>query len=234
MYLNVVQMAESFGVEESVIRGWVRDEGMPHVPERGRLLFDRAQVASWAVERGLAARVGFLAPEAARAGRDRRVETMLRTGGIWRDVEPAAVLGTLETIVGRLPGATPAVRQLLAQRVHAPGGVIWAPVGGGLAIPHLRAPVALGRDSGVLALLFLRAPLAAGEPALDGEPVTRLVFFLAPSPRAHLELLAQISTALNHGRLRRLVLEAAPDEAIFAELSAGTTGSADSREGTPA
>jgi PTS system nitrogen regulatory IIA component len=220
MYLNVVQIAESFGVEESVIRGWVRDEGMPHVPERGRLLFDRAQVASWAVERGLAAKVGFLAPEATRAGRDRRIETMLRTGGIWRDVAPGAILDALETVVGRLPGATPAVRQLLTQRVRASDGVIWAPVGSGLALPHLRSPVALGRDSGVLALLFLREPLAAGDPAPDGAPVLRLLFFVAPSPRAHLELLARLSTALHHGALRRQVLESAPDEAIFAALAA--------------
>lgn len=234
MYLNVVQIAESFGVEESVIRGWVRDEGMPHVPERGRLLFDRARVAAWAVERGLAAKVGFLAPEATRAGRERRIETMLRTGGIWRDVESAALLSVLETVVARLPGATPGVRQMLAQRVRAPDGVIWAPVGAGLALPHLRSPVALGRDSGVLALLFLREPLAVDDPAPDGAPVTRLLFFVAPSPRAHLELLARLSTALHQGALRGPVLEAAPDGEIFAALAADEAAPAAPGEGARA
>ena len=157
---------------------------------------------------------------------------MLRTGGIWRDVEPGAIVGVLETVVGRLPGASPAVRQLLAQRVRAPGGVIWAPVGSGLALPHLRAPVALGRDSGVLAMLFLRQPLAMDDPAPDGEPVTRLLFFVAPSPRAHLELLARLSTALHQGELRGRVLEAAPDEAIHAALAADEGEPAASREGT--
>ena len=222
MYLNVVQVAESFGVEESVIRSWVRDEGMPHVPERGRLLFDRAQVAAWAVERGLAAKVGFLAPEAsargAASGASRPCSGPAASGAT---CEAAAILGVLETVVARLPGATPNVRQLLAQRVRAPGGVIWAPVGNGLALPHLRSPVALGRDSGVLAMLFLREPLAMDEPAPDGVPVTRLLFFVAPSPRAHLELLARLSAALQQGELRRQVLEAASDEAIFAALAAG-------------
>ncbi|MBI5362293.1 MAG: PTS sugar transporter subunit IIA, partial [Planctomycetes bacterium] len=62
MYLNLVQIAESFGVAERVVEGWIRDEGLPHTPDRGRLLFDRAQVAQWAAERGLAAKAGFLAP----------------------------------------------------------------------------------------------------------------------------------------------------------------------------
>src|SRR5436305_7919733 len=34
--------------------------------------------------------------------------------------------------------------------------------------------------------------------------VTRLFFFVAPSPRAHLELLARLSAALSRGGLRRL------------------------------
>jgi PTS system nitrogen regulatory IIA component len=110
------------------------------------------------------------------------------------------------------------VRQILVQRVRAPGGIIWAPVGGGLALPHLRAPVALGRESGVLALLMLREGLVPAEPAPDGVPVTRLMFFVAPSPRAHLELLAQLGAALTRGRLHQLVLDAASDEDILGAL----------------
>jgi PTS system nitrogen regulatory IIA component len=234
MYLNVVQLAESFGVEESVVEGWVRDEGMPHVPDRGRLLFDRAQVAAWAVKRGLASKVGFLAPESAHARAGLRIESMLRTGGIWRDVGASELLGVLETVVTRLPGATPGVRQLLVQRVRAPGGVIWAPVGGGLALPHLRAPVALGRDAGILALLFLREALAAGDPAPDRQPVTRLMFFVAPSPRAHLELLARLSAALTRGPLHRLVLESAPDEELFAALGSADDAGGDAGKDEPA
>jgi PTS system nitrogen regulatory IIA component len=93
-------------------------------------------------------------------------------------------------------------------------------VGGGVALPHLRAPVALGPEAGAIALLLLREPLQGGETAADGQPVTRLFFFVAPSPRAHLELLGCFAAALDRGNLRRLLLEAAPDEAIFAALAA--------------
>src|ERR1035437_5203112 len=55
MYLNLIQLAESFGVSEKVVEGWIREEGLPHTPDRGRLLFDRAQVVQWAATRGLAA-----------------------------------------------------------------------------------------------------------------------------------------------------------------------------------
>jgi PTS system nitrogen regulatory IIA component len=224
MYLNVVELAESLGVEESVIEAWVRSEGLPHVPDRGRLLFDRAQVVAWAASRGLAAKAGFLAPELPSSA-GRRLEPLLRAGGIWRDVASAEALAVIERVVTGVPRGTPAVRRLLAQRLHEPGGLNWAPVGGGLALPHLRAPATLGQ--GVVALLFLRDPLPVGSPVPDGVPVTRLVFFMAPSPRMHLELLGRLSTALTSGPLRSLVSAAAPDADILAALA--DADAADSR-----
>lgn len=223
MYLNIVQIAESFGVAESVVEGWVRNEGMPHTPERGRLLFDRAQVVQWAATRGLAARAGFLTagPSAFPSGYD--LASLLRQGGIHRDVPADAALKVLEGVIESLPRVAPPVRQLLRQRLLAPGGVVWAAVGGGFALPHLSARVALGRDSGTVALLLLRAPLAQAGPTPDGLPVTRLVFFMAPSPRAHLDLLARLSRGLARGPFRDLVLQGAPDAALLHALAAVDT-----------
>ena len=219
MYLNVVQLAESFGVDERVVESWVRDENLPCVHDRGRMLFDRAQVVTWAAGRGRAAKAGFLAPARPASDPGWNLESMLRHGGIWREVNAADVLNVLERIVDALPGASPAVRRLLVQRLHAPGGVTWAPVGNGFALPHLRSAVALGRNSGTFALIFLRDALRLDEALTDRTPVTRLLFFIAPSPRAHLDLLAQLSRALAHGHLRQLVLEAAPDADLYAAMA---------------
>jgi len=174
----------------------------------------------WAESHGLAARVGFLAPERAKIQGARKLEAMLRTGGIWRDVPAANVLNLFADIVAKLPGTTPPIRQMLQQRLCAPNGISWALVGGGLALPHLRTPIALGRDSGIFAILLLRDTLTVNEPAPDEQPVTRLLFFVAPSPRAHLEMLAQLSTALLRGNLGRLINDASPDDEIFAAVAA--------------
>jgi nitrogen PTS system EIIA component len=220
MYLNVIQLAESFGVEEDVVANWVRDEALPCIQDRGRMLFDRAQVVAWAADRGRAAKAGFLATERPVSRPAQRLEPMLRQGGIWREVPAVGVLDVLERVVVALPGATPEVRRLLVQRLRAPQGLTWAPVGGGLALPHLRSHVALGREAGTVALVLLRDALPLDEPPPDGVPVTRLLFFIAPSPRAHLEVLAQLSAAVTRGRLRQLVLEEASDAEILAAMTA--------------
>jgi PTS system nitrogen regulatory IIA component len=220
MYLNIVQLAESFGVEEGVVEGWVAKDGLPAIEDRDRLLFDRNQVVDWAAARGLAAKAGFLATGRSAKLTSSRLESMLRAGGIWRDVSADKVREVMETIVAKLPGATPPVRQLLAQRLRLPDGISWAAVGGGLALPHLRTPVALGRDAGAFAILILRDALTLSEPVPDAVPITRLLFFVAPSPRAHLELLGQLSSALIRGGLRKPVMDGAVDAEIFSALAA--------------
>jgi PTS system nitrogen regulatory IIA component len=182
-------------------------------------LFDREQVANWAAARGHAAKAGFLAPESTGTA-TLRLAPLLRAGGIWRDVAATDLTDVLAKVVSALPGATPPVRQLLAQRLRAKGGVTLAPVGGGFALPHPSARVALGRDSGTVALLLLRDALTLAEPAADAEPVTRLIFFIAPSPRAHLDLLGRLSRSLVRGPLRASILRGAPDEEIFRALAA--------------
>jgi len=215
MYLNLIQIAESFGVSEKVVEDWIRREGLPHTPDRGRLLFDRAQVANWAAVRGLAAKAGFLAPVTPAFATGISLERMLRSGGIWRDVPPADFLEVLVRIVSALPSTTPQLRQFLIQGLRAKGGFNIAPVGGGIALPHPSARIALGRDSGTVALVLLNGPLTFNEPQADAIPITRLFFFIAPSPRAHLDILGRLSRSLARGPLRELVIRGAPDEEIL-------------------
>jgi PTS system nitrogen regulatory IIA component len=220
MYLNLIQIAESFGVSEKVVEDWIRNEGLPHTPDRGRLLFDRVQVADWAAARGLAAQTGFLAPQASSFSTSLRLEPLLRAGGIWRDVPAAGALDAFERVIRSLPGTNPPIRQVLALRLRSKGGVNFAPIGGGFAVPHLAARVALGRESGALALVLLRDPLALEQGSPDGAPVTRLFFFIAPSARAHLDLLGRLCRALGHGPLRDGVIRGDADAEILRVLAA--------------
>jgi len=219
MYLNIIQLAESLGVPERQIEEWIREEGLPCIRDGARLSFDRAQVVEWATGRGLAPKAGFLAAGAQPAGQTSPLADFLRIGGVWRHVKAAEILPVLEKVVARLPGATPDILRLLGQRLHAPQALNWAPVGDGIALPHLRVPVALGRNSGVLALLRLDEPAALSQSSPDGTPVTTLFFFVAPSPRTHLEMVGGLSVHLLHGRLRSLLTAGASDEEFIALLA---------------
>lgn len=234
MYLNLVEIAESFGVAERVVEDWIRDEGLPHVPDRGRLLFDRARVVQWATEHGLAARAGFLAPENAAFKTGFALGPMLRAGGIWRDVPAGGVIGVLDRVIGSLAGVPEPVRALLAQRLKSDGGVNWAPVGLGFALPHFSTRVTLGPGGGVVALVLLRDPLPLAEAPADLVPVRRLFFFVPPSPRAHLDTLGRLSRAIVRGPLRDAVEKGAADEEVFRAMDAAdASGGTGQESGDP-
>ncbi|HTJ00606.1 MAG TPA: helix-turn-helix domain-containing protein [Dongiaceae bacterium] len=220
MYLNLTQIAESFGVSEKTVEDWIRNEGLPHTPDRGRLLFDHAQVTDWAAQHGLTARAGYLAPNRSVLAAHLQIAPLLRAGGIWRAVAAPDLPQIFERIVTALPGATPPVQKMLGQRVRADGGVTLSPIGGGFALPHPTTRITLGRDAGTVALLLLREALPVAEPPPDGVPVTRLFFFIAPSPRAHLDLLGRLSRNLAAGPLRELIINEAADAEIFAAVAA--------------
>ncbi len=222
MYLNLIQIAESFGVAEKVVEDWIRRENLPHVLDRGRLLFDRARVVHWAAAHGLMARAGFLTPEQGAFTTGLALAPMLERGGIWREIESSHVLKVLEGIIDSLPGVSVNVRGLLRQRLWKTGGVNWAPVGGGTALPHFSSRVTLGRESGVIALLLLNGPLAQAYPP-DGLPVTRLFFFVPPSPRAHLDTLGRLGRAIARGSLGGKLERGASDEELVEALRMADT-----------
>jgi len=226
MYLNLVQLAESFGVSEKVVEGWIREEGLPHTPERRVLLFDRAQVAQWAATRGLATKAGFLATAGPALSATLRLAPLLRSGGIFRDVAAAHVTGIFVQVASGMHGTTPPVRELLGQRLRAAGGVTYAPVGGGFALPHPATRITLGRESGTLALILVPAGLALTEPRVDEVPVTWLWFFIAPSPRAHLDMVGRLSRLILSGALRERLEHGAGDEEILQVVEAADAAAA--------
>ncbi len=214
MYLNLIQLAESFGVSEKTVESWIRNDGLPHIPKRGALLFDREQVARWAMARGKAGRAGFLAREKPALKGGLRLLPLLERGGVWRGVAPGEVRDLFARVTEAMPGTTPEIRAMLDDRLRAADGVNMAPVGRGFAIPHPSNRIALGADSGTLALALLASPLPPHEMRIDDVPVTRLLFFVAPSPRDHLQMVARLSKLISKTTLRRELDEGADDERV--------------------
>ena len=108
MYLNLVQIAESFGVSEKVVEDWIRDEGLPHMPDRGRLLFDRAQVAHWAAAHGLGGAGGLPRPGTAPRDRPARWSRCCGPAASGATSPPAARPGFARTGRRRAAGDHPA------------------------------------------------------------------------------------------------------------------------------
>jgi PTS system nitrogen regulatory IIA component len=145
---------------------------------------------------------------------------MFRAGGIWRDIPAANALDVLERIILTLRGVAESVQKLMIQRLRSKGGINWAPVGNGFALPHFSTRITLGREAGVVALILLRDGLELAEPAMDGAPTRRLFFFVPPSPRAHLDILGRLSRAIASSPIGSLIERGASDAELVQALAA--------------
>jgi PTS system nitrogen regulatory IIA component len=226
MFLNIIELAESFGVPEAVVGSWIKHEGLPCLMNGEQQLFDRAQVAQWAAGHGLAAKTGFLSPGRSLFQTGCLLAPLLHPGCVWRDVPPDAVADCFEAVLMNVPGLAPAVKQHLAKGLRAPRGITWAPVGQGWAIPHPGQRISLGRAAGTLGVIYLNRALDQAGPSPDGEPITRLLFFIAPSPRAHLDLLGRISRLLAREQPAALFSGTAGEDEIRAALAASDAAGA--------
>ena len=144
---------------------------------------------------------------------------LLRIGGIWRNLKTQNVTETMHLVLERLKNLNPETLSLLKTQVNNAGALHWAPLGEGLAMPHLRLPPCCGNDSGLFALLLLGEPMPLPVPTPEDLPVTRLLFFVSPSAKTHIQIVSRISSHLIHGPFKKLLTDGASDEEILSALA---------------
>jgi PTS system nitrogen regulatory IIA component len=229
MYLKLPQLAEALGVSENQVFAWVREEQLPHVVTRGALLFERGQVTHWAAKRGLAAQSGLLASDKATAPLRALLVDRLRAGGIWRNVPASDVVERMHAVIDAIPGLSAATRVLLRGRLAAPGGITWAPIGDGFALPHFASRVSLGAAAARIALFCLQDPLLLPEEPVDAVPIKRLVFFVPASPRTHADTLGLLVRLLSQPRVRAVLADSTDEREILAAVAAEPVARNDAR-----
>jgi nitrogen PTS system EIIA component len=226
MQITLRQAATYLHVDESTLRRWIKDRGLPVHRVNERFHLNAIEVWEWAVEHGVHASRRLL-EEARRSPEEVPVTSkLLETGGIHRDVEGEDKSAVLAAIVKRLPLSAEVDREFLLTVLDAREAMGSTGIGDGIAIPHVRNPILLHVDQPFVSLCLLRRPVEFG--AIDGKPVHSVFLVVSPSVPAHLRVLAQLAFVLRDPELRRLLQERARTELILSrirEVEQRTTGS---------
>ena len=132
----------------------------------------------------------------------------LERGGIHHDVGGTTRDGVLRAIIALLELDDEGDRETLLQLLLARDEAAVVPVGDGIAIPHVRNPIALATGEPTLTLSFLGQPVDFAAP--DGRPVFALFFLVSPTTRVHLQMLAKIAYLLRDTGFREALQARAP------------------------
>ena len=123
---------------------------------------------------------------------------LIKRGGIYRDVSGTTPKEVLNSLIGVLPLSSPEASDKLLEAVLEREALMSTGIGGGIAVPHPRNPIAnpdsndpLEDNDEFVVLAFLQNPIDWH--SLDGEKVDTLLLIVTASPKQHLKILSEIS-----------------------------------------
>lgn len=211
MKLTILEAASLLGTPPERVQDWIEEAALPAQKIRGQYRINRTDLLEWATEHNVS-----VAPRAFGHGRGApSLAAALRAGGVHQRVEGANLATILRNIVGLLPLAADADRELLLEVLLARDALGITAVGEGIAIPHVRTPIILAPADAVLALSFLVDPLHLHAP--DGQPIDVFFFLICPTIHVHLAMLARLAYALKNPSFRAAVrARASEDEIVHA------------------
>lgn len=216
MQLNLRQVASYLGVNDSAVRRWIAQRGLPAHTVDERLYFNPVELWEWAVEAGVPVSRALL--EDARRSDDEvpPLAELLRDGGIFHDVEGSTKHEILVAFIERLPLPPEQDRRFLLEVLEAREALGSTGIGDGIAIPHVRNPIVLHIARPFVTLCLLRHPVEFG--AVDGKPVHALFMVVSPTVPMHLRILARLGFALRDPTLREMLQSAAGASELLERL----------------
>ena len=224
MRLTLREAAASLNCTEKTVLRWIAHAGLPTVRLGGLYHFNRAELMEWAIHHGIGSTALSCELEPEQDGDCDAASALagaLRAGGIVSGAPGSTLPEVLCFAVERLlPDAREAERELVLAMLLAREATGVTAVGGGVLVPHVRAPLILGEQPRIL-LIYPKTPLPLSAVLTpDKEPVEALFVLASPTVRAHLTLLALLAAALRDADFRQAVLTRAPETAIQAAAAA--------------
>ena len=224
MRLTLREAAASLNCTEKTVLRWIAQAGLPTMRLDGLYHFNRAELMEWAIHHGIGstALCCDLEPDSDEGcSTASALAGALRAGGVLLNAAGANLPEILAVAVERLlPEHPQEERELVLSMLLAREATGVTAVGGGILVPHVRAPLILG-DAPRIRLIYPPVPLPqSAVPTPDGLPVEALFVLVSPTVRAHLTLLALLAAALRDADFRQAVLCRAPESSILMSAAA--------------
>jgi len=202
MRVTVREAAALLKAPEARVYAWIESGDLPAHRINDQYRINRSELLEWATERNIPV-APALFHEAEEDERIPSAAESLERGGVFHDVAGATREEVLRSIIALLKLDDEGDRETLLHLLLARDAGAVVPVGDGIAIPHVRHPIALSTDEPSLTLCFLRQPVDFEAP--DGQPVFALFFLVSPTTRVHLQMLAKIAFLLRDPAFREAI-----------------------------
>jgi len=209
MFLKIIDVVSSLGVDEKTVLGWIKKKGLPAHMLNGRYQINQVDLLEWATNNGIKIPPQMFAIPAP-ADKLPLLSDALSRGGINFDLPGDDLKSALQSVVELLPLPPEMDQDFLYQTLLAREALGSTAIGHGIAIPHVRNPILSQTQEPAVSLCFLKKPIDFH--AVDNKPVHILFTLITPNVKIHLHMLARLSFVLHEQRFMEL-LNSAPGKA---------------------
>ena len=138
---------------------------------------------------------------------------LIGKGGLYPNLRGTNPKEVLKAFVDALPPIPSVSADKLLTAVLEREALMSTGIGGGIALPHPRNPLAGSESEQFVALAFLETPVNWN--SLDGEKVDTLLLIVSSSAKQHLQTLSEITFFCRQKDFCRLLKERAPLEELL-------------------
>ena len=220
MRLTTREVAQIFNVSEADIQRWVRDERLPAQVVLDQYRFHKAELLEWAMLRHEPIPAALFLNDASAAAP--YLANALRSGGVLHGLSGVDANGTLAAIVEQLPHVLPQERSLLLGLLQTRESLGTTIIAEGIAIPHPSRPLVLEVNEPQVSVCYFDPPLQCSP--TDIKPLWLLLVLIAPSVNMHMQLLAEIATALRYAPFLTALKQRSELEALATLATAAVLG----------
>lgn len=200
MHLTVKDVARFLRTTEQQVYRWADGGEIPFERVDEQFRFSPTDILEWATARRMPVSVEMFA-DADRSAP--RLASAIERGGVHR-VDASDAQGMLRAIANLLPAPASVDREFLFQMLRAREAAGSTGVGDGIAIPHVRDPIAFHGQPATVTLVWSGNPVEFG--SLDAKPAHTFFAVVTPTIRAHLQIVAKLAMALHRPAFRAAVL----------------------------
>ena len=219
MILPLNEFAKSMALPPSTIERWIRQGRIPVKRKGDTCVFSTAVIQKWVEAHNLT----YTPPNAPhiktpRENADDSLVSVMKLGGVYRDVPGDSVETVLKAAVDRIeiyddPGEKASLFQSLIEREK----MMSTGIGNGIGIPHPRTPWSAGHIPPLITTCFLKN--AIDYHAVDKLPVFVLLVLVAPTAKLHLHILSRISFCLRDSAFIELLKQVPDTNTLLAKMA---------------
>jgi PTS system nitrogen regulatory IIA component len=217
MDLTIRDATKILCTTEKQIYRWIDQGELPCIWVSDQPFFNGTELLEWATARRIPIAVSQFQDVEGKGKKLPSLVEALQIGGFHYRVSGENRESVLRSVVELLPLAENVDREMLFQVLLSREAAGSTGIGDGIAIPHVRHPLAINEGPASLSLCFLEQPIEFF--AIDSQPVHTLFTMVSPTIGVHLQLLAKLSAALHNQAFKAAVWSRSPAKKILQEAA---------------